>query len=132
MWHYRARLLREPRFAIFGRLANEYMVDMFTCDLETCLNYIRLNQVRMLNEDAALMGTDNLELNENIYLPASFLGSHRWASEQIADSLAIAASEGNPMFFVTMTCNPAWPEITSQLRSGQSFADIPIVVVRVF
>jgi hypothetical protein len=24
MWHYRARLLREPRFQIFGRLTNEY------------------------------------------------------------------------------------------------------------
>lgn len=46
MWHYRARLLREPRFQIFGRLTNEYIVDMFTRDLETRLNYIRANQVR--------------------------------------------------------------------------------------
>lgn len=30
MWHYRARLLREPRFRIFGRLTNEYIVDMFS------------------------------------------------------------------------------------------------------
>lgn len=45
MWHYRARILREERFSIFGRLTNEYLVDMFTRDLETRLNYIRLNQV---------------------------------------------------------------------------------------
>lgn len=45
MWHYRARLLREERFSIFGRLTNEYLVDMFTRDLETRLNYIRMNQV---------------------------------------------------------------------------------------
>lgn len=115
MWHYRARLLREPRFQIFGRLTNEYIVDMFTRDLETRLNYIRANQVRLRREDAS-----------------SFLGSNRWASEQIADSLAIAASCGNPTFFVTMTCNPDWPEITSRLLPGQSFADIPVIVVRVF
>lgn len=78
------------------------------------------------------MDVDDLESNENIYLPSSFLGSKRWSSEQIADSLAIAASEGNPTFFITMTCNPEWPEITSQLRPGQSYVDIPIVVVRVF
>lgn len=33
MWHYRARLLREPRFQIFGRLANEYIVNMWTRNL---------------------------------------------------------------------------------------------------
>jgi len=34
MWHYCARLLREPCFRIFGRLTNEYLVDMFSRDLE--------------------------------------------------------------------------------------------------
>lgn len=133
MWHYRARLLREPRFQIFGRLANEYIVDMFSRDLESRLAYIRTNQVRLRQNDAALMGADDLlEPTENIYLPASFLGSKRWASEQISDSLAIAAAHGNPTFFITMTCNPDWPEIQSQLRPGQDYTDIPVVVVRVF
>ena len=31
-----------------------------------------------------------------------------------------------------MTCNPHWPEITERPRPGQTFADIPLVVVRVF
>lgn len=74
----------------------------------------------------------DLEVNENIYLPASFLGSKRWASEQVADSLAIAATYGNPTLFLTMTSNPEWPEISSQLRPGQTYADIPLMVVRVF
>jgi hypothetical protein len=47
MWYYRARLLREPRFRMFGRLTNEYIVDMFTRDLECRLNYIRTNQNRL-------------------------------------------------------------------------------------
>jgi hypothetical protein len=33
---------------------------------------------------------------------------------------------------ITMTCNPEWPEIVSQLRPGQTAADIPMVVARVF
>lgn len=132
MWYYRALLLREPRFQIFGRLANEYIIDMFSRDLETRLAYIRKNQSEQRSKDAELMGLDDVEASENIYLPSSFLGSNRWASEQIADSLAIAVQYGAPDFFVTITCNDKWPEIQSQLRPGQTFADIPIVVVRVF
>jgi hypothetical protein len=130
--HYRSRLLREHRFRIFGRLTNEYVVDMFSRNLETCLNYIRMNQSRLREEDAALMGLSYVPDNQNIYLPASFLGSNRWASEQISDSLAIAATYGPPTFFITMTCNTNWPEIQSELRPGQDFTDIPTVVVRVF
>ena len=134
IWHYRARLLREPLFQIFGRLTNEYIVDMFTRELESRLRYIRSNQVRLrsLESDAALMAEDTVDESESIYLPASFLGSRRWVSNQIADSLAIAATYGPPTFFITLTCNSDWPEIQSQLRPGQTFTDVPIVVCRVF
>ena len=132
IWYYRIRLLHDVRFAIFGRLTNEYVVDMFSRNLEARMCYIRSNQRKIQEEDALQMGVDSIEPNDNIYLPASFLGSNRWASEQIADSLAIAATFGPPTFFVTFTCNTSWPEITSQLRPGQTFHDIPVVVCRVF
>ena len=134
IWHYRARLLREPRFSIFGRLTNEYVVDMFSRELDSRLGYIRSNQERLRaqEQDAALMGHEEVQDSENIYLPASFLGSGRWSSNQIADSLTIAATYGPPTFFVTFTCNGDWPEIRSRLRPGQTYTDIPVVVCRVF
>jgi len=134
IWHYRARLLRDPRFLIFGRLANEYIVDMFTRELDSRLSYIRSNQERLRTQeqDAALMGHEEVQDSDNIYLPASFLGSGRWSSNQIADSLTIAATYGPPTFFVTFTCNGDWPEIRSRLRLGQTYADIPVIVCRVF
>jgi hypothetical protein len=55
-----------------------------------------------------------------------------WATEQVSDSLAVAAMYGPPTFFITMTCNMNWPEIQSQLHQGQDFMDIPVVVMRVF
>ena len=61
MWFYRARLLREPRFQIFGRLANEYMVDMFSRDLECRLAYIRANQRRICQEEATLHGLNDAQ-----------------------------------------------------------------------
>ena len=132
MWYYRSRILRNHRFRVFGRLTNEYIVDMFSRNLETRLHYIRINQQRLRMEDAILMGVDDVNDSDNIYLPASFLGSRRWASEQVNDCLAIAAKLGSPTFFVTMTCDPNWPEIESQLLSGQDFTDVPVVVCRVF
>ena len=35
-------------------------------------------------------------------------------------------------FFITMTCNPKWPEITSELNKGQTAQDRPDIVARVF
>ncbi|KIO23674.1 hypothetical protein M407DRAFT_77834 [Tulasnella calospora MUT 4182] len=82
IWYYRRRILGDPRFSIFGRLTSEYVVDMFSRNLETRLHYIRQNQERLRREDAILM--DGAEENsENIYLPASFMGSRRWAAEQV-------------------------------------------------
>ncbi|KIY51825.1 hypothetical protein FISHEDRAFT_12425, partial [Fistulina hepatica ATCC 64428] len=133
LWYYRVRLLRdEPRFHIFGRLTNEYLVDMFSRNLECRLAYIRQNQIRLRQQDALLMGAESVPDTENIYLPSSFLGSTRWASAQIEDSLAIAARHGAPTFFITFTGNPDWPEICQRLRPGQTWTDLPVVVVRVF
>jgi hypothetical protein len=96
------------------------------------LNYIRDNVNRIAREDAELMGKEYVPDSENVLLPASFIGSRRWTSDQVADTLAIAAQYGPPTFFVTMTCNPLWPEIQEKLLPGQSHIDIPDVVVRVF
>jgi hypothetical protein len=74
----------------------------------------------------------NVETPHDITLPASFLGSRKWASEQTADSLAIARKYGRPSLFIMMTCNPEWPEIKCRLRPGQKTTDIPVVVICAF
>jgi len=63
----------------------------------------------------------------DIELPASFLGSRKWALEETADSLALAYAYGKPSYFITMTCNPEWPEIQDRLQPGQNVSDIPVV-----
>jgi hypothetical protein len=77
IWHYRAHLLCEDRFSIFGRLTNEYVVDMFSRDLECQMHYIQSNQLRIhaAEEDSALMDLEDISNSDNIYLLSSFLGS---------------------------------------------------------
>lgn len=81
---------------------------------------------------SASMDTGNFHGNFETMLPASFLGSRAWSSNQVADSLALARQFGKPSFFITMTTNPYWLEITSRLLPGQSAADNPVIVCRVF
>lgn len=133
IWHYHARLLREPCFHIFGWLMNEYLVDIFSRHLDMVLNYIQGGQMQrqIWENDAELMGEPNVNESDNVYFPASFLGLRCWAQKQVSNSFAVAAALGNPMFFITMTCNAQWSEIQSQLCPGQ-YSDIPLVVVWVF
>ena len=44
-WHVRGLLLHKPRFRIFGYLANEYAIDMFSRILEMRLNLIKTAQL---------------------------------------------------------------------------------------
>jgi hypothetical protein len=39
---------------------------------------------------------------------------------------------GKPDLFITMTCNPNWPEIKAALPEGQEVKDRPHLAVRVF
>ncbi|KAG9087439.1 hypothetical protein FS749_002919 [Ceratobasidium sp. UAMH 11750] len=46
--------------------------------------------------------------------------------------MALARLLGPPQFFVTMTANPNWPEITNALLPGQTPADQPDLANRIF
>ncbi len=132
-WHVRGMLLQEACFKIFGYLANEYAMDMFLCILEKRLNLIKSAQLQLAANDALLMSWPFISDNENIFLPASFMGSKQWCVDQTTDSLALAAKyHPSPTFWVTFTCNADWPEIHLHLLPGQSWRDQPFLVVCVF
>ena len=46
--------------------------------------------------------------------------------------MAIVTSYRRPDFFITMTCNPKWREITKNLLTGQRASDHPDIVAHVF
>jgi hypothetical protein len=48
------------------------------------------------------------------------------------DAMAIVRSLGILDTFLTFKCNPSWPEIQSELLEGQTAADYPDLVARVF
>lgn len=126
---YRRRILSEERFQIFGRLANEYLCDMWSRVQEEQLSYIFHNRTQQQqNRDTDPNNPSSLD----VMLPADFLGSRAWTKEETADSLALARHFGRGTLMITMTTNPEWPEIVARLQPGQTAADVPIIVARVF
>ena len=65
-------------------------------------------------------------------LSSSLTGSPRWYNAKFQNGMAICRKYHKPDYFITMTCNPKWPEITSQLLPGQEPQDRPDCVARVF
>jgi hypothetical protein len=52
--------------------------------------------------------------------------------QMLQDGLALIRHKGKPTLFITMTCNPKWPEIVREIPQGQHAYDRPDICSRVF
>lgn len=67
---------------------------------------------------AIIRGDDNPVMQgKRIILPSSFSGGARYMIHNYLDAMAICMSPGYPNLFITVTCNPKWPEIVRNLDS---------------
>ncbi|CAG8448198.1 15067_t:CDS:2, partial [Cetraspora pellucida] len=140
---YQCHLIQKQCFLVFGRLTSEYLVDIYSRVEEERLNFI-LKEKKCLSKEKTKHNQNNITIeedfenknNENeegdLHLPASFLDSKRWCSTHVANALVLACCLGKPSFFITMTTNPNWKEIHSQLQPGQNALEIALIVVRSF
>ena len=65
-------------------------------------------------------------------LGGSFVGGARDSTNRYQDAMAIIRETRRPSMFLTMTCNPRWPEIVNSIPYGSRPEDHPIIVARVF
>jgi hypothetical protein len=121
-----------------GRLFQEFLVDAYVQIEEGRIRWIRNHQGTFRIElyqglaDAAASGTDLNDVGSPAILPSSFIGGPRHMSQLYHDAMAIVRSCGKPDLFITMTCNPAWPEISHAIYRHQRPQDRPDIVARVF
>ena len=125
---YKGHLLTDHRFLSFGCLTCEYLCDMYSRIEEQRLHFIRCGRINHALELDPSTDASTVDLQ----LPSSFTGSHLWSSDQTADALAIARVHGQADFFITMTCDGKWPEISSRLMPNQTALEAPVIVVRAF
>ena len=79
------------------------------------------------NEEA-----DINQVGKQIILSSSFTGSTRYFQQLYQDAMAIVREFGKPDLFITVTCNPKWPEIKKELLPNQKASDRPNLIARVF
>ncbi|XP_061344069.1 uncharacterized protein LOC133290038 [Gastrolobium bilobum] len=122
------------------KLFQQFLVDAYTMIEFERLNFIRYNQSHLRaelyknikhsldsGEDAAL------STGKRIIIPSSFTGGPRYMAENCKDAFAICRWAGYPHLFITITCNPKWPEITRFVRARQlNPEDRPDILCRVF
>ncbi|XP_074305435.1 uncharacterized protein LOC141640600 [Silene latifolia] len=122
-----------------GRIFQQYIADMYVKIENTRLDFLRLNQ-DTIRADLYQGILDTLQLGENsasnvgkrIVLPPSFLGGPRDMRRRYLNAMALVQKYGKPDLFITMTCNPNWPEIKAELSPGEEAHNRPDLVARVF
>jgi hypothetical protein len=80
----------------------------------------------------ANVDTNLADLGKRTILPSSFSGGTRYMQQLCQDALAINRYFGGGDLFITMTANPAWPEIKDALLYNQTAAECPDLITRVF
>jgi hypothetical protein len=73
-----------------------------------------------------------VDVGRPMILPSSFVGSPRYYYQLYLDAMALPLRFHKPDLFITITCNPAWPEITAAIPVGSHWRFHPDIVGRVF
>ncbi len=82
-------------------------------------------------QDRRAAGFIDVSKNES-YLLSSVHGSPRHMAALAGNALILVSEYGCPYPFITLICNPKWPEIVLQLLYGQTAFDRPDVTACVF
>lgn len=123
--YYRYHLMVRPNHRVLqlaGRLTQEFVVDAWAKIEESRLKWCRYNQGQLradLYQRVASQAADGDRApGRLIVLPATFTGGPRYMMRLYQDAMAIVRKLGKPDLFITMTCNPKWPEITKYMSPG--------------
>ncbi|XP_057443842.1 uncharacterized protein LOC130735994 [Lotus japonicus] len=94
---------------------------------------LRVERYKGLHECLVRGETNAAATGQRIILPGSFTGGPRYMFNNCKDSFAICRYIGYPSLFITMTCNPEWPEVKRFVETrGLKPEDRPDILCRVF
>jgi hypothetical protein len=150
-----------PHLNACGQLTCEFWCDVWAQNEARKLGFLRLPQQQAKIRSAthcAVSDAISQQYNMNwvgdpVVMPTSFIGSARWYRALYHDAMMIPryglhsathridlttyhaylrSTYGHPDLFVTMTCNPMWPEILRALPEGADVNDYPDIIARIF
>jgi hypothetical protein len=99
-----------------------------------CLNQTTLHadQYKGMVDAMQQDGANITNFGRMVVFPTTFAGSPRHMNQLYHNSMALVRKFGKLDLFITMTCNPNWPEILHELRPGEEANDHPDLTSTVF
>ena len=131
----RMTLLPTNRFQLMNRLSQIYLVDSISRAIDYRLQFYKFHQRDLFgtsNDESSGNMDENNCAEQKTFLSQSMHGSRRHLRSLARNALALVSEYGRPTLFITLTCNPKWPEIVEQLLPGQTAFDRGDVVCQVF
>ncbi|XP_022003565.1 uncharacterized protein LOC110901018 [Helianthus annuus] len=122
------------------KLFQQFLVDAYTMIESARLAYIKSQKPKLrtqtfknLNQSVESGESDESNCGKRILLPSSFTGGSRYMMQKYLDAMAICKAVGYPDLFITVTCNPNWPEIYRCLKDKRlDPQDRPDIISRLF
>ncbi|XP_075080477.1 uncharacterized protein LOC107824485 [Nicotiana tabacum] len=122
-----------------GRIFQQFIVDVYI-KLETQrLDFFSFNpdlfRIEFLQRLLDILRFGEREaskIGKKTFLPVTFIGGPRDMRRRYMDAIALIQYFGKPDFFITMTCNPSWPEIKEHLLLADEVQNRPDLVIRIF
>ncbi|XP_022014342.1 uncharacterized protein LOC110913832 [Helianthus annuus] len=122
------------------RLFQQFLVDAYTMIESERLNYIRFQQKNLRSDTYESLRKlrnngqqDISNVGTPLILPSSFTGGARYMMQNYLDAMALCKWFGYPDFFITITCNPKWPEVKRYLKDTTlNPEDRPDILSRLF
>ena len=120
------------------RLLQQYIVDIHVKIETERLDYFRNNQ-KIIRGELHQEILDSIQNSENrgykigksIVLPTGFIGGPRNLTKRYMDAMCFVERYGKSDVFLTMTCNPNWPEIKQELRHNDSIQNRPDLLAQI-
>jgi hypothetical protein len=116
-----------------GRLLQQFLVDMYVKIESMKLDWYALPKHQKIIQadlyqgivDTIIAGEARAsEVGKRIVLPRIFLGGDRDVQARFLDTMTLVQRFGKPDYFITMTCNPYWDEVTNELFPGKHLKHI--------
>ncbi|XP_076951280.1 uncharacterized protein LOC143624552 [Bidens hawaiensis] len=123
-----------------GRLTQQLFVDAYTMIETQRLHYVHTQQKNLRSETYENLrsihsaGTSDVSTaRQRIILLSSFTRGALYMMQNYLDAMTICRWFGYPDFFLTITCNPNWPEIKRfLLNKNRKSEDRPDILCRLF
>ena len=122
------------------KLFQQFIVERYTMVESERLSYIRNNQKKLrvdkysnLQSSLDAGRSKDLTKGKRVILPSTFVRSPCYMDQLYFDGMTICSHVGFPNIFITLTCNPNWPEIRRLLSPlNLKATDRPDIVSRIF